>query len=1068
MPLELIYTNIFNYQKNYFRDTIIYFQNPVFHCKNFAVKLISMRIKWLLCCIMFLSVTRISAQELINYQGVVISAATNEPLAGATLMKVNGKVTYTTNEFGQFNFQAENNELIVVSFVGFTEKEIKLKKNQPFLSITLSPLENVLEEAVVTGALGLKRSSKEFGASATVLNNENITQAKPVNTLSGLAGKVAGLRINTYDSKVDPQFQITLRGARSISRGSGIDGRGANEPIYVIDGTPVPSIGRLNPNDIANITVLKGASAAALYGSEGVNGAIMITTKQGKAGRSSVAFDHTTTFSNVYLLPPAQTEYGQGADGTYSPTIYESWGPRFDGTDKPFGNPLPNGEQVYLKYEAPSKDNRLDLFQTGLNVQNNISFSGGDVNSTYYFSAQHVHQTGIIPKDENNRINLRFNASRKIGKLNTSYNINYIHNKKSITPDGPWIGAYRYPANFDFDMIKDWENPLSPGNPLNYFIPDGSWLRNPFFQIDNIRTNTTQQIINGKVEFDYQITPWLNALYRVGLYSTSDETYNFTRKFEAPGTRNVPGLVTDGADAYRRLNSDFILTAKKQIKDFDLRLTVGQNARMDERKTLSVGVSNSGGSGQLLYPGVINIDSRTGNLAGSVGRTRYRSAGVYGEASVGYRDYLFVNFTGRNDWVSVLSKENRSYFYPGVNVSWVASDLIEGLKNSNTVDYAKLYASWNKTGNVTLSPYSLNLAYSTALGFPFGNIVGFLPSLTNPNPAIQPEFVTSYEAGTQWSFFNNRLNAEIAYVYSDSKGQILPANISTATGFSATNVNAGRLTNHIIEITLGADVVRNKNIQWNLTANFTHINNKMRELFGETESRNLFRQAYGVIGKAFPLLLVSDYERDPQGRVVVDGITGDPRVAAQNRELGSMVPPYQMGLSSMLKIKDFHIGLNFDARLGGWLYSEIVPNMYSTGTHPETAKYGREAFVWPNSVIEVTPGEYKENTTLKTSSGGKAFWSRQGEIQINTAAPSDFFKLRELNIGYQIPRKWLSNQRVVKSASINLIATNLFIIRHKDNKMGDPEFLYNNTDGYISFRQVPPFRTVGVNLNVNF
>lgn len=1026
-----------------------------------------MRILWIIFLFIFIN-TSLVAQEKINFQGIVLNANTNEVLQGVSIVKLSDQSHYTTNADGQFTLNANDGESIKVSHIGFQTKEVRLKKNQPFLTITLILEEEILEEAVVTGALGLKRTNKEFGSSATVLNNENITQARPVNTLSGLAAKVAGLRINTYDSKVDPEFQITLRGARSISRTSGVDGRGANEPIYVIDGTPVPSIGRLNSNDIASITVLKGASAAALYGSEGVNGAIMITTKQGKPGRSTVTFDHTTTFSNVYLLPPAQTIYGQGADGIYSPTIYESWGPAFDGSEKPFGDPLPNGEQVYMKYAVPSKDNRLELFQTGVNIQNNISFSGGDANSSYFMSAQHIKQTGVIPKDENNRVNLRLNASRKIGKLNTSFNINYVHNDKSITPDGPWIGAYRYPANFDFNLIKDWENPLSPGNPLNYFIPDGSWLRNPYFLIDNIRNNSIQQIINGKIELNYPITSWLSALYRMGLYSSIEETNNYTKKFEAAGTRNVPGVVTDGSNSYRRLNSDFILTAKKSIREFDLRLTLGQNARMDDRKNISVGVSNSGGSGQLLYPDVINIGSRSGNLAGTVEQIKYRSAAVYGEASVGYKDLLYINFTGRNDWVSVLSKENRSYFYPGLNVSFIASEAIDLLQNSETIDFAKFYASWNKTGNVTLSPYSLNLAYNTALGFPYGNIVGFLPSLTNPNPQIQPEFVTSYELGTQWTFLNQRVNLELVYVYSDSKGQILPANISTATGFSATNVNAGRLTNNIVELTLGVDVIRNKNIQWNLTGNFTHINNKMRELFGETNSRNLFRQAYGVVGKAFPLLLVSDYERDPQGRVVVDAVTGDPKIASENTELGSMVPPYQMGLSSMFIFKNFHLALHFDARLGGWLYSEIVPNMYSIGTHPKTAEYGREPFIWPNSVIEISPGEYKENTELKTSSGGKAFWSKQGEVQINTAAPSDFFKLRELNFGFQLPKKWLANQSVFKSASINFIATNLFIIRHKDNTMGDPEFLYNNTDGYLSFRQVPPFRSMGVNLNVNF
>lgn len=1006
--------------------------------------------------------------QSIPFRGTVLEETTGAPLAGATI-QVKGKENRTVaDDKGSFQINANSGDILVISFAGFLSREVSVRPNRAMLVIDLSRTTEQLSEVVVTGALGIKRTAKEVGAGAQVVSNKELNQGRTINPLFGLTSKVSGLRINSYDSKVDPQVQITLRGTRSLSRTAGIDGRNPNAPLYVVDGIPVPDIARLNPNDIEDITVLKGANAAALYGSEGVNGALMITTKQGKKGRTSVNFSHTTTFSQVYLLPPAQTQYGQGNDGVYDPTQYESWGPAFDNTMKDFGLPLPDGTQPQLLYAAPSKDNRLDLFQTGLNVQNDISFSGGDDRSTYFFSAQNVDVKGIIPEDKNNRTNLRFNGTRKFGKLNVGHTLNYAYNKKSTTPDGPWIGAYRYPANFDFGMVKDWENPLSPGNPLNYFTSQGSWLRNPYFLIDNIRDESTQSVLNGKIEMEYPVTSWFRAMYRAGLYVLNDETRSFTRKFDAPGTRNVPGIVTDGTNTYRRFNSDLILHFNKDFNKLSTRLVLGQNTRTDYRKQISVGVSNSGGTGQLLYPDLINIGSRSGNLAGTVAITEQRSAAVYGEFTAGYDGYLFLTLTGRNDWTSVLSKENRSYFYPGVSASFIASDALDFLKNSNTISYAKVYASWNKTGNVTLTPYQLQNAYSQTNGFPFGNLVGFLPGLTNPNPNIEPEFVTSWETGVQLSFFNNRLNLEAGYIYSDSKGQIFNATASRATGYNSARVNAGRLTNSIVEASINGDVVRTKDLRWNLGFNFTYINNQVKELYGGLDNINNFRQSYGWIGYAFPLLLVSDYKRDPEGRVVVDATTGDPIIAAENTKLGPLVPSYQMGVSTQVQFKGISLAAQFDWRMGGWLYSEIVPAMYAAGTDPRTAEFNRQPFVYPNSVIETAPGHFEENSSKLTSGGGRAFWSKQGEVQINTAAPSDFFKLRELNIGYTLPQSLLSRQGFVKEVNIGFVATNLFIIRHKDNKYGDPEYLYNNTDGYLSFRQVPPYRTFGFSVNARF
>ncbi len=1015
----------------------------------------------LLVLILVMSGVEALAQR-VHVNGIIKDAYSRQPLPGATIQVKDNATTAVTDVSGKFRMYAHVGETLVVRFVGYLPTEIDVPADEKEISIFLEEEVTLLSEVQVTGALGINRSAKELGSSAQVVSNDNLNQGRVVNPIFGLQSKVAGLRINTYDSKVDPAAQVVLRGNRSLQRTTGIDGRNVNEPLYVVDGVPIPNINRLNPNDIESITVLKGANAAALYGSEGVNGALMITTKSGQKGKGQVNISNTTTFSNVYFLPEAQTIYGQGQNGQYIPTTFESWGPAFDGSMQPFGAPLPDGSQTMIRFAAPSRDNRLSLFQTGVNVQNDISFSGGDDVTTYFLSAQHVTQSGIIPKDKNDRINLRFNGTRNFGKLSSAYNVNYILNNKDITPDGPWISAYRYPANFDYSLIRDWEDPNGPGNPRNYFIPNGSWLRNPFFLIDNIRDQNTQQIVNGKIELKYEVAPWFEILYRGGLYSSTDQIRTFTKRYEAPGTRNTIGAVNDGSLFYRRFNNDFILSFNKSFGDVSSRLLVGNNIRADYRKQSNIAATN------LLYSDIINPESRQGELSGGTTITEQRAVGVYAEWVNSYKDQLYITLTGRNDWNSVLSKQNRSYFYPGISASFIASEAIPALRGLRKLSYAKLYSSWNKTGNVTLAPYQLNNPYAQSNGFPFANSVGFLPSLTNPNPDIRPEFVTSYEIGMQLGLFNHRLYFDATYVYADADGQISNASVSRATGYNAMLVNAGRMTNKIWELSLSGDVYRSMEMRWQLGVNYTYTDNRVKELYGGAQFRQNFRQSFAIVGEQFPSLYVSDYQRDPAGRVVVDSQTGNPLVAPENVILGPMVPPHMVGINSSFEYRSFTLGMQFDWRMGGWFYSETIPPMYEAGTHPITAAFGRAPFVWPNSVVETEGGGYMPNTSLLTSGGGKEFWTAQGAVQSNTAAKADFFKMRELNISYRLPDKWLENQRVIRQAQVGVVATNLFIITHSSNNIGDPEYLYNNTDGYYSFRQVPPMRTIGFTLNAGF
>ncbi|MDR3007857.1 MAG: SusC/RagA family TonB-linked outer membrane protein [Sphingobacterium sp.] len=995
------------------------------------------------------------AQTNFTVEGRILDLKTDEPISGVSIrVKETSKSNAVmTSSQGSFRIQLQRGQTLVISHLNYTSQEIPVRSNQSNLIIRLAGDAHMLSEVTVTGALGIKRQARELGTSAQSVDNQELNLGKVVNPLLALSSKVAGLRINATDlttGKTDPGIQIRLRGTRSLNRSK-------NDPIYVVDGVPLPDITRINPNDIQDVTVLKGANAAALYGSEGVNGAIMITTKSGRAERGQINYSNSTLFSKVFLLPPAQQTFGQGQNGVYSPVANESWGDRFNGEIRDFGLPI-NGVQPTKVYSAPSKDNRLGFFDTGITMQNDLSFSSGDDKGSYYVSLQDVRIKGVIPGDKSSRTGVRFNGSRRFNKLNTSFNTNYVFFKNNTTSDGPWLSVYTQPANIDYKDARNWEDPSSPNHPLNWYNPVAG-TRNPIFMADNNRNTSDQHTLNSKLEFNYEFTDWLDATFRTGLYFQSEPGRVTNRKLVSNiATRNINGSVNDTHRGFTRFNNDLILNFHKNFGDFSTKFLVGQNVRMDDTKSININAAN------LLFEDIFNQGSRTGELTGGSTITKYRSLATYGEFTAGYKNYLFLTLTGRNDQVSVLAPESNSYFSPGVSSSFVFTDAIAGLRESSVLSYGRIFTSFNKTGNVTLDPYRLNLSYSQTAGFPFGSLVGFTPSLSEPNRSIKPEFVKSFEVGTQLGFFNDRLRTDIVYAYSDSDGQIFDAGISRATGFNSTIVNAGQIINKTLEIMVNGTVIKSKDMTLQFGINFSYTDTKAKNLYAGDEF-NIFRQAYAIKGLQYPTLRMTDFKRE-NGKIVLDQ-NGNVIPEEKETVLGTMVPPYLFGFNTKFNYKSFTMGFQVDARLGSWMYSEVIPRMFAAGTHPETAKYDRQPFIMPNSMVRLADGSIVENNDIY-SKGDKAWWTAYGNIQSVTAAKGDYLKLRELYIGYDLPQSWLANQRVIKKASIGFVGNNLFIIRHSSNTIGDPEALYNQTDGYNSFRQIPTSRSMGFNVNITF
>lgn len=1007
--------------------------------------------------------------------GVIHDSQNGRSLSGVTV-KVKGSTRATaTDEKGKFSLLVNKGDVLIFQSVGYRPNELKVD-HAGHVDVSLVQNQVQIDEVLVTGAFGIKREARQVGVSTAVVGDKSLNQTAVVNPLEGLQGKVAGLQINMFDSGVNPQVRVTLRGARNIADG-------ANEPLFVVDGVPMPAIEALNPqlanstratsafsainpNDIEEVTVLKGANAAAIYGSQGVNGVILVTTKKGKSGRGQISFSNSTLLESVAWLPKFQEEFGAGFNGVFQPYEIRSWGPKYDGSTVQTGPVLPDGTQWNLPY-APVKNQKADFFDTGITQQNGLSFSGGDQKSTFYMSAQHALTKGIVPKDKSNKTSLRFNGSRKFDRLEAGYSAAYVRTADNTTTSEPWNNVRSLPLYIPITELKDWQN--DPKASPDYFFSNSSI--NPYWGIDNQRRYNTQNNLNGNVNLSYAFNDYLKAIYRLGATNvntalrTENAPVTYKSVFGADGKAyarpaNQAGSVLDRTLSTLQLNSDLILQYDRKFGHFSTHALLGHNYQDQTSNSVQVG------SNAVLIPGTYNQDNRTGNLTGGTYKTHARRYSVFGEVTLGYNNYLFATFNGRNESVSLLSPDNRTFFYPGGNVSFIFTDAIEALKDNKILSYGKVYASASKTANVSVAPYQLLNTYVASAGFPYGNLSGFEMSGTNANYDLKPEFVYSWEIGTQLQFLRNRLRLEATYAYADAQDQALEVNTSYVTGFGRSMMNAARMESKSWEFSLSGDLVSNKDWTVTLGANYTHNDNRAIELPGNG-SLELFKNNYFVVGERFPTFMLSDYARDPQGHIIVDQ-QGNVKQAAQDTKVGTSQPVHMFGANMLVRYKQFELSAQVDSRWGSVFHTAAAESTLNNGLLPRTAENDRQPFIIPNSVLEVSPGVYEENTSVY-SAGDQAWWlGAQRSFLAPNSFNAKYVKLRELSIRYTIPGQTLKRMGFVKSASVALIGRNLINIRDKSNIFGESEFIYLSNIGFSGWRTLPASRTYGLNLNLTF
>ncbi len=1051
----------------------------------------------LIVLFVFVSGYTLLAQTIVITGTVTSSVAGEGPIPGVTVIVKGTTIGAITDASGKYSITVPANATtLVFSYIGMKSQEIEIGGRKVIDGILQSDLVN-LNEVVVT-AFGIKRQAKELGVATAQVSDKQLTQAGVSNVVNGLTAKVSGLQINTVNNGVNPATRITLRGNRHFLA--------SNEALIVLDGVPVSAdyLNSINPNDIGNVNILKGASAASLYGNDASNGVLVITTKRGSGDKPVIKISNTTTFETVSYMPKLQTRFGSGSgedtinslpeytfwvgrDRNTDPyTTYEnqSYGPEFNGQLVPLGGTLIDGSYQMVPYSAVP-NGKKKFFNTGVSTQNDVSYSAGDDKNSFYLSAQDVNTTGTIPMDKNRRTGVRMAGSRTTGIIHADYTIGFSQTNTNVSGGEYFQGRPVYwnilntPAQVDLTNYKDLVNNKF-ANPNGYF---NAYYPNPYWQLNNSRVINRKENVLGSALISVNPAPWIDISYRAGLTYSSNAgnsyrngvTYNSYMKTDPWAAGHMAtgspyaGVSADGIENSMILTGDLLVQLNHKIGDLSGKMILGNS--MYSNKYRYVGVANN----SLVIPLLYNIANRTGEPG--VGETvlNRNSMGLFADLTIGYKDFAFLHASARNDWDSRLTKDNRSFFYPGVDLSVVLSDAIPALKDNSFLSFAKVRGGWSQTGQISLNNWYATIpSFGQATGFPFGTTAGFSLSTTLSNPLLRPELTTEVEGGFELSFIKNRFHVEVNAYQSNTKDQTIPATISLATGYASAYINAGELQTNGLETDFKlTPLLSLGDLAWNLTVSYAHNTSKVISIMQDLNELPIGDVSYAIVGQQFPAIKVTDVKRDPDGHIIVDPSTGYPIKDPALKQMGHGNPNDILGIVNTLSYKGLNLNIVVDYRGGNVIDNWMGNSLDFTGTSWHSAQNGRQNFVIPNSVIETSPGVFTPNTDVVVKNAGRLFWTGadyQG-VQSTYLTSAAFWKLREISLSYDVPVKNIFGG-FIKAAQVGVVGRNLLMLRPKTNIWTDPEFNQqsgaSNALGYTTVDQTPPTRIYGFSVKLTF
>ena len=1002
------------------------------------------------------------------------------PLPGAAALIVGTTQGTISDENGDFSFEVASGATVEISCLGFVSQTITVGGADMDVTITLQPDTQLLDEVVVT-ALGITREEKTLGYALQEVNGESLLESRETNIANALTGKIAGVQIIRSSGGPGSSSKIQLRGNNSLT--------GLNQPLIVIDGTPMDNfIGAsnndfwnpsadmgnglqdINPEDVESMSVLKGASAAALYGSRAGNGVILITTKKGRKNEGiGITVSQTVSATTTFMRPDYQTTYGQGTLGNYNAQSSSSWGPQING-------------QTYTKWDGTEGtmqfyDNLENFLRTGINSTTNVTLSQQYGKTGVYASATHTIDNGVQPEASLKRTNLMLRATSTFGKNDRwSFDgkVQYIkasaHNRpvSGSNPTNSSLSMYTFPTTLD---IRDFKAATDANGDMFWYNPDGNnlyWLAK-YNQNDDTRDRF---LMNASLK--YKFTDWLNAEIRAGsdMYFTETTTHVYGgNSLLAEGT----GSYSISESRFYENNFSFLVSAQKDniFGEWGGSATFGGNL-MDRMNRGLTGSVNPLNIRDLFSLG--NGVSKP-NVSESFSRRKMNS--LYGTLQINYGGFIFLDGTFRNDWTSTLSPENSSFFYPSVSLSWVISDMVNKYWSMpDWFTYAKVRASYAQVGN-DMDPYQLYNTYSVGTdpnGNPTANV-----GTTLYDANVKNELISSWEAGLEARFFDNRLGLDFTYYKSNATNQLINLPLNSLSGYQNKKINAGNIQNEGVEIMLNATPVMTKEFTWDMMLNFSHNKNSILELADGVQRYSLGGydnlQIYAQVGGDYGEIWGTKFQRvdDPSspydGQIIVDA-EGLPLATSSAEKIGTQQATANMGWTNSFSWKGFSLSFQIDARIGGQIFSGTQQMMQRSGNALCTVGSNglRENFVVKG--VQQTENGYVENTVpVSYQNYWTAIAGRGGNLGIGEANLYDAtnVRLRNLALSYSFPKKLLQRSKVLQSVKLGFSVTNVCMIYSAMDGI-DPESVFATSTNAVGFEygSTPTSRCFVFNVSFGF
>lgn len=1048
------------------------------------------------CNILLVTVTLCLNMAMATYQSTeatgTVADQNGQPLEGVTVNVKGTNRTTVTDADGHYQISVTSDqETLVFSAIGYQTQELPVNGRRQ-IDVTLAEDVRGLEEVVVT-ALGISRQSKSLGYAAQEVKGEELTEVRTSNFVDGLAGKVAGVTIVGSPSGIGGSSRITIRGDKSLNIN-------ANQPLFVIDGVPITNdlfgssgrefqetdygngAGLVNPDDIASVSVLKGANASALYGSRAANGVVLITTKSGRGQQGvGISVNSSATFETPLVLPEFQNQYGQGMNGEFSfedgagaglnDGVDESWGPLLDGRpinqfDSPTTNGFRGGDinlvddgQIGSAADLAARgdiiatpwiarpDNIKNFFETGATYINNVALSGGNEKGDFRVSYTNLDQQGIVPNTDLQRNTFALNGGYNFtDKLDVRVSANYVKSNSDNRPNLSygteniiyllygWLGR-----QVDLEPKKDWWMPGMEN--VQQFNSNYNYHDNPYFNLFVNTNSLNDNRLFGNITVNYKFTDWLKAFARIGTDYT-DQMRNRRRAFS---TQRFPfGSYREAKLSNEERNIDFLLTFSKPISSaINLSVNAGGSQRSVQGTTLDVSAP------QLIIPGIYSLGNARVALVSQQSSIAKKVNSIYGSAQIDYKDFLFLEFTARNDWASSLTvplgitaaaTSTNSYFYPSASLSVVFNGFVN---LPDWLSYAKLRTGFAQVGNDT-DPYSFAQPFNTL--DPFGPYRAFSESGRLPNFNLKPEISDSYEVGAELRFLDSRVNLDFTYYNITTRNQILTnVPLTAASGYTSMVLNAGEIRNWGYEAMLSAVPVRSASgFQWDLNFNFSANRSEVLELAPDADIRN-YEMADRYIrveareGERMGNMYGLGYKRveDPSspyfGQIIYNS-EGKPLPTENVVNLGNYNPDWLLGVRNNFSWKGVSVGALFDIRYGGEVYSHTQVIGRETGALIETLE-GRangydislpENGVVGPGVVQNEDGSYSPNTVKLPAREWHTSYTLGRSLLEGAIFDASFIKLRELSVGYTLPSK-IMGRLPFRDVRLSVIGRNLAV-----------------------------------------